>query len=224
MLSKVLIWSLTAAFVVLSIRQCRKPFWRMGRMTVLSMNRRHSDVTDWGLSHVTIGPAFQILDVGCGGGRTVQKLAGLAPDGHVAGVDYSAASVAVARETNVELIATGRVEIREASVSALPFAANAFDLVTAVETHYYWPNPAGDLREIVRVLKLGGQVIVVAETYRGQMGGAALGPFMKLLGARYQTLDEHRAWFVAAGLEVLGVDSRKGKGWMCVVGRKATDN
>lgn len=216
--ASLLIWIVTALAVGISIRQCRKPFGWQGRSTVRSMNARHSGVTDWGLSHVTIGPAFNILDVGCGGGRTIEKLASMAPQGRVSGVDYSPASVAVARQTNAALIAAGRVDIREASVSALPFADAMFDLVTAVETHYYWPNPVGDLQQIVRVLKPGGRVLIIAETYRDQRGGVAIAPFMKLLGARFQTLDQHRTWFERAGLTQISIDAEPGKGWMCVAG------
>src|SRR5574342_301519 len=92
-----------AAALVLA-RQCRKPAWLPGRLVVQNMNARHSGVTDWGLGHVHIEKAFTILDVGCGGGRTVQKLAAAAPDGKVYGLDYAAASVAVARDTNKRAI------------------------------------------------------------------------------------------------------------------------
>lgn len=42
-----------------------------------------------------------------------------------------------------------------------------FDLVTAVETHFWWPNLQADMREIFRVLKAGGKLIVIAEVYKG---------------------------------------------------------
>jgi ubiquinone/menaquinone biosynthesis C-methylase UbiE len=45
------------------------------------MNARHSKVTDWGLSQASIGKQDIILDVGCGGGRTVSKLAAIATKG-----------------------------------------------------------------------------------------------------------------------------------------------
>ena len=210
-------WAITLIAIALLIRQCRKPFGLLGRSTARRMNARHASVTQWGLSHVRIGPAFRILDVGCGGGQTVLMLARLVNDGHVTGVDYPAASLAVARHTNAALIAAGRVAIEEASVSALPFGDGTFDLVTAVETHYYWPNPPGDLKEIVRVLKPGGRVVIIAETYRGQRGGAVLAPFMRLLGARYQTAEQHRAWFEGAGLSDIAIDTDSAKGWMCVI-------
>ena len=216
----VLTWTATAIAASLLIRQCRKPFGWLGRSTARSMNARHSRVTDWGLSHVTIESTFQILDVGCGGGRTVEKLAGMAPAGRVEGIDYSPASVAVARQTNAALIDQGRVEIREASVSGLPFGDGSFDVVTAVETHYYWPNPVTDLKEIVRVLKPGGHVVIIAETYRDQRGGTVLAPFMRLLGARFWTVEQHRAWLTGAGLTDVTVDSERAKGWICATGRK----
>jgi hypothetical protein len=51
---------------------------------------------------------------------------------------YSKAAVAVSRELNPAGIEEARVDIRLATVSNLPFGDSVFDLVTAVETHYYW--------------------------------------------------------------------------------------
>ena len=56
------------------------------------------------------------------------------------------------RQTNKKLIEAGRAEIHQASVSKLPFPNDQFDLVTAVETQYYWPDLVNDMREILRVL------------------------------------------------------------------------
>ena len=103
------------------IDQCRKPAGWLGRFLLWGWNIRHSRVTDWGLRHVAIAQRDTILDVGCGGGRTVRKLAGVATQGRVCGVDHSEESVAAARRTNRHGIATGRVEIRLGSVSNLPF-------------------------------------------------------------------------------------------------------
>src|SRR5262245_21134032 len=135
------------------LSQVRKPSGWLGRVVLWSMNLSHSAVTDWGLTHVDIEKGFTILDVGCGGCRTVQKLAEAATQGRVYGVDFAAGSVAASRSKNAQLIKDGRVEIRQASVSSLPFPDNYFDLVTAVETHYYWPDPVKDFQEILRVLK-----------------------------------------------------------------------
>src|SRR6267378_8506108 len=104
------------------IAQCRKPAGFFGRFILWDMNRHHSKLTDWGLSHVSVKPSDEILDIGCGGGRTIKKLAALASAGKVYGIDYSDDSVAAARRTNARLIDIGRVDIQQGSVSQLPFA------------------------------------------------------------------------------------------------------
>ena len=149
------------------VNQCLKPHGLLGRFVLWNMNKRHSSVTDWGLSHVTVQPNDAVLDAGCGGGRTVNKLATMASAGKVFGIDFSAESVAVSQKTNAEFIRSGRVEICEASVSQLPFSDNFFDLITAVETHFYWPKLPADMREVSRTLKPGGALVIVAEVYKG---------------------------------------------------------
>src|SRR5256885_7684678 len=135
------------------IAQCRKPSGLFGRFVLWDMNRHHSKLTDWGLSHVAIKPNAKVLDVGCGGGRTINKLAAIASAGKVYGIDYSEQSIAVARRANTRWIDIGRVEIKQGSVSQLPFANDTFDLVTAIETHLFWPDLSNDFRGIFRVLK-----------------------------------------------------------------------
>ena len=202
------------------LRQVRKPTRWVGRFFAWTMNQSHSALTDWGLTHVSIEKDFAILDVGCGGGRTVQKLATAASEGRIVGVDYALGSVETSRATNAQRIRDGRVEIRQASVSSLPFPDSTFDLVSAVETHYYWPDLAGDLREIVRVAKPGGSVIVIAESYKGARNDLMMRPAMALLSAKVMSAPEHRDWFERAGLVQVQVFEEKSHGWICVTGRK----
>jgi len=205
-----------------STRQCRKPSDRAGRAVLQRMNESHAAVTTWGLSHVQIGKDFTILDVGCGGGRTIDRLASMAPGGKVIGVDYSEESVAVARETNAKAIAEGRVDIQQASVSRLPYPDATFDLVTAVETHYYWPDLPRDVGEVRRVLKPGGTFVIIAETYRGRRNDWMYRPTMTLvLRAAYLTPDQHRQLLVDAGYVDVQLFEEKAKGWICALGTRA---
>lgn len=190
------------------------------------MNRSHSKLTDWGLQHVSIALNFTILDVGCGGGRTVSKLAAMATQGKVYGVDFSDASVAVSKKTNAQGIDAGRVEIREASVSQLPFPDAMFDLVTAVETHFWWPNLTGDIREVFRVTKAGGSVILIAEVYKGAntMVSKMFEKHAAQLGATLLSVDEHRDLLSAAGFCDVQIVEERAKGWISAIGRKPAGN
>jgi SAM-dependent methyltransferase len=203
-----------------TISQCQKPRGLFGRLVLWSMNRRHSAVTDWGLHHVVIGARDTILDAGCGGGRTVAKLAASASQGFVHGIDYAAESVAAARRLNERLIEQGRAEIREASVMALPFANDTFDLVTAVETHFWWQDLPAGMREVHRVLKPGGRLAVIVEFYNG---GRHV-KYAKRLG-NYTTMavmdvEQHRAIFIDAGFADIQIDEERSKGWLCCAGTK----
>jgi len=185
------------------------------------MNISHSGVTDWGLKHASIEKRFTILDVGCGGGRIIQKLAAIATEGMLYGVDYAAGSVAASRGKNAQLIKAVRVEIRRASVSQLPYPDDKFDLVTAVETHYYWPDLVKDMQEILRVLKPCGTLIIIAESYKGGRYDKLQQPVMKLLRSTRLSMDEHRKLFLAAGYKDVQIFEERNKGWICGTGRKA---
>ncbi len=215
----VLSYVLLLAAAAYLFNQVRKPTGWAGRFLVWIMNTSHSGVTDWGLSHLVVGRTFRILDVGCGGGRTIEKLSLIATAGKIYGVDYANGSVAVSRWRNAALIEAGRVTIQRASVSHLPFSDSSFDLVSAVETHYYWPNPAKDMLEILRVLKPGGTIVVIAESYKRSSGGLeAL--MMKLLRAFYLSAEEHRDLLTRAGYTDVQVFEKVKKGWICVIGKK----
>jgi ubiquinone/menaquinone biosynthesis C-methylase UbiE len=213
-------YALLAVAVFYILNQVRKPTKWTGRFFVWMMNLSHSGVTDWGLKHVQIEKNFTILDVGCGGGRTIQKLAALASEGIVYGVDYATGSIAASRAKNAELIETGRVEIKQASVSQLPFPENKFNLVTAVETQYYWPELLKDMQEVLRVLKPGGTFMVIAESYKNGANEKLQRPVMKLLRSTNLSVEEQRTLFSTAGYTDVQIFEERSKGWICGTGKK----
>lgn len=144
-------------------RQYRCPTGDLGRTVAANMNKAHWDLTTWGLKHVNIKPGFVVLDMGCGGGKTISRLARRAVQGKVYGLDQSADMVDYSRQINRTLIAKNRVEIVQGAVEKTGFKDEFFDLVTAVETYYFWPNLAGAFEEIKRILKKRGQLLIINE-------------------------------------------------------------
>ena len=204
------------------VSQCRKPRGWLGRLVLWNMNSRHSKLTDWGLGHVCIEKDYTILDVGCGGGRTLSKLAAEAAQGMVYGIDYAEESVALTKRTNARWIEMNRVEVRQACVSQLPFQDGMFDLVTAVETHFWWPDLSAGMHEVFRVVKPGGKLVIIAELYKGANTTAAklAEKYASQAGLKLLDVDEHRALFAKAGYSEVQIFEELGKGWICGVGRK----
>jgi ubiquinone/menaquinone biosynthesis C-methylase UbiE len=206
------------------IAQCRKPSGLFGRFILWDMNRHHSKLTDWGLSHVSIKKNDTILDIGCGGGRTISKLAEMASGGKVHGIDYSEESVTSAHRNNKRWIDIGRVSIRHGTVSQLPFANDTFDLVTAIETHLFWPDLPKDFREVFRVLNPRGMLLIVAEIYKGgkHLEGVRKKIFDRHLAANMNLLtpDEHRELFANTSFSDVRIFEELDKGWICGTGKK----
>ncbi len=140
----------------------RKPQGKLGNIQLKSMNKEHTPVSLWGLKHLDIQPDDIILDVGCGGGINIKRMAEKAKK--VYGVDYSIESVKLSKEVNENLISEGKVEIQKGNVKNLPFDDNSFDIVTAFETVYFWPDIEKCFGEVKRVLKPGGIFLIGMET------------------------------------------------------------
>ena len=153
----------------------------------------------------------------------MSKLAAIATHGKVYGVDHSAESVAMALRTNRQWVDLARVEIREASVSRLSFSDGTFDVVTAVETHFWWPALPTDLREVLRVLKPGGRLVLIAEVYKGSEAftSKAVERYSEKTGMALLSVEEHRALFTGAGYSEVQVITEPRKGWICCIGSKA---
>jgi SAM-dependent methyltransferase len=202
------------------LANARKPTGRLGRFLIRAMNIRHYPMAKWGLSHLSIRKQDTILDVGCGGGGTVHKLAKIAKNGKVYGIDYSNESIVVSRMTNKQFVRMGRVEIRQSSVSCLPFSDNMFDLVTAVNTHNYWPDLVTDMREILRVLKPGGKLIIIGSMYEGGKDDGRNQKYADLIEIAFPSVKELGEIFLRAGYAEIQMFEENNRGWFCGVGRK----
>ena len=200
--------------------QYKCPTGRRGRVVAALMNKGHEALTLWGLTHVNIEPNYVILDVGCGGGKTVSRLAQRAALGKVFGIDYSADMVEYSRKVNKKLIAENRVEIIEGSVEKTGFPDNFFDLVTAIETYYFWPSLPDALREIKRVLKSGGRLLMVNEMVKDGVYEIKKAKMIKKAHVQLIPLDEIRNIMESVGFADVQVFTKAESPWNAVLARK----
>ena len=142
--------------------QCAHPQGKMGQAMLRFMNLCHAPLTNWGLSLVDIQDGWTMLDIGCGGGAALKRLLKRSQGAKVYGIDISEESVAKAIKVNADVI-DKQVFVQQGSAEKLPYEHRKFDLVTAVETVYFWPNLPNCLQEVRRVLKPGGHFSIMVE-------------------------------------------------------------
>jgi ubiquinone/menaquinone biosynthesis C-methylase UbiE len=145
------------------ILNARKPEGELGSKLLNRMNKSHESLAKWGVSHLNINSEDIILDIGCGGGVNIERFLKLAEKGKVYGVDYSQVSIEKSLKLNKTAVDQGRSKIILADVSNLPFDNETFNLVTAFETIYFWPDFIENLKEVNRVLKKDGVFFVCNE-------------------------------------------------------------
>jgi ubiquinone/menaquinone biosynthesis C-methylase UbiE len=182
----------------------------MGRFVVKGMNVGHSSISKWGLSHLNVAERANILDIGCGGGANIERLLKTYPASQVEGIDYSEESVAISRRKNAKML-DKRCAIRQGDVSALPYESETFDAVIAFETVYFWPDIAKDIREVRRVLRVGGLFLIcndasdpADETWSS-----------RIEGMRVYSEDELIDMLLNNGFSDISCDKNK-HGWLCV--------
>ena len=198
----------------------RKPEGEDGAKMLSRMNKTHEAVTEWALGFLRTEGAESLLDIGCGGGATIKRLADRIPGGFIRGIDHSDISVRESVGYNEELIRKGRAEIIPASVEEIPFDDNTFDRITTVESFYFWPEPEENLKEVVRVLKPGGQFLLIADIY----GKAGLDEEtlrnVEIYDLFNPSKEEFHILFRDAGFTAVKIHVKEGTDWICVEGLK----
>ncbi|WP_394842233.1 class I SAM-dependent methyltransferase [Pendulispora brunnea] len=104
------------------------------------------------------------LDIGCAEGAFLRYATRWFPNARWSGVDVSAYALARARSV------APNAELREGTVTALPFQDGAFDLVTAFDILEHVPDLPAAARELARVVRPGGELVVVVPVYDGPLG------------------------------------------------------
>lgn len=100
----------------------------------------------------------RVLDVGCGTGYTTEAVLKKASLGEVVGIDLTPQQLGKA--ANKLKPKSALVNLSRGDTENLPFRDNTFDAVVSVGAVEYFPNPERALKEMARVVKLGGKVVV----------------------------------------------------------------
>jgi ubiquinone/menaquinone biosynthesis C-methylase UbiE len=140
--------------------QARQPSGKFSGIFAMYMNLGNNYLNKLAVQALDIQPNDHILEVGFGGGVALYKILKNIQGGFVAGIDYSPDMVKRGKRKFQKSIASGKMTLVEGNVASMPFDDASFDKICTINTIYFWPDPTAGLKEILRVLKQGGQVIV----------------------------------------------------------------
>lgn len=100
---------------------------------------------------------IRLLDVGTGTGLMLKTVHAINPKIKLYGLDISLEAIKVAKEKLMNL----PVDLRSGSIEKTDFTENYFDIVTCNASMSYWENPVNCFNEIYRILKPGGQAVLI---------------------------------------------------------------
>jgi ubiquinone/menaquinone biosynthesis C-methylase UbiE len=147
------------------MRAFGRPRSILGRLGGIGMARTNRKTATWAIDRLDVQPDDSVLEVGFGPGVGIHLLAQAVVTGRVVGVDCSDEMVAQATARNAQAIASRRVDLRRGSVERLPFHDNTFHKALALQV---WPDATAGLREMRRVMKIGGTVALCFNRHSGQ--------------------------------------------------------
>lgn len=108
------------------------------------------------LDRLPLAPDAQVLDAGCGSGRTLEELVDY---GEVAGIELDPDAAGLARSRGLADVRVGRLE-------KLPWEADAFDLITCLDVIEHTADDRVTLTELQRVCRPGGFALVTVPAYQ----------------------------------------------------------
>ncbi|WP_052852545.1 SAM-dependent methyltransferase [Streptomyces avicenniae] len=123
------------------------------------LERAEERFTELMIEKLRPAPGGRVLDVGCGMGTPALRLAN-ATGGEVTGITVSHEQVKRAGARAAAAGLDDRVSFRWADAAALPFEDDAFDAVWALESIIHMPDRVQVLREVARVIRPGGRVVL----------------------------------------------------------------
>ncbi len=124
------------------------PQFRVLRRLIVRQLRRHK-------------PTGILADIGCGPGLLTTLIARKFPRLKVLGLDTAQEMIKTANANAISLGFEGRVEFREGNIQTLPLPDHALDFAISSLSLHHWSEPERGLTEIHRVLKPGGQLLLI---------------------------------------------------------------
>jgi ubiquinone/menaquinone biosynthesis C-methylase UbiE len=147
------------------VKQFGEPRGLAGVIVGWVLGHRSSNVqrNRWVVAQLNLCPSDRVLEVGFGPGIAIEAFVRVLPNGHVYGIDHSGVMVRQATRRNRKAVQSGIVELTRASVDELPPLGAPLDAILAVNSMWFWPEPAKQLTELRALLRSGGRIAITSQ-------------------------------------------------------------
>ncbi len=140
------------------LKQSKQPTGLVGIWMMKIWNQVYFPMVKWAISQLEQRNVKNILDVGIGNGQSTLYLKQYFPNSKVVGFDISKTAITQAKKWN---IADLNFELKD--VGQTTYSAESFDLITAFQTHFHWPDLSRAFSELRRILRRDGLILLACE-------------------------------------------------------------
>lgn len=140
--------------------QLRKPSGKKARETGDFMNTGNRLINLAAIEALDPVNEDHILEIGMGNGHFVREILSRYPDTRYTGCDFSTEMIEAAKEENAEYMRTRRASFVQAGAANMEFPDNTFSGILSVNTLYFWDDMPGIFREVTRVMKKDGRLVL----------------------------------------------------------------
>ena len=199
------------------ITQCMKPHGEEGIQAIENMNENHKPISEFAFESINVGENDEILDIGCGGGVNIEKFLKLTAN-NVDGLDYSEVSLSQSVKRNKKAVEDGRCRVIKANVIKMPIEDGKYDLVSAFETIYFWPDIENAFKEVSRIIKTNGQFMIAKGTDGNHPDDEKW--LSTVEGMKVYTADELKRYLLNAGFSSVSCFKKENDYIMVVIAKK----
>ena len=177
-----------------------------GRVTLVFMNRGHKSIYESVAKALELRADDDLLEVACGNGHFIKNYASHVHS--VAGLDLSELCIKLATKKNKKRIIAGSAEFVQGEATQLPWEDNKFSVAISMASFMMFPKPVKSLKEMYRVLRPGGRVVVCIEW--NAEDGKDHSKDIKKYGMHLWTENDARTMLTDAGFSDIAITYAKG--------------
>ena len=142
-------------------KQARKPSGLFGRFFMSQVfEKGNAELNTLVYDTMSVEPDDHVMEIGCGTGWLISRIAKKMNTGKIEGIDFSRAMVSAAKRKNRTWIRNGIVRLHQGDFDTAEFETGGFDKIFSVNTVYFWKHPKTVISRVCRLLKPEGRLFI----------------------------------------------------------------